>query len=82
MTFKIIMFVIIALLLVLNYSLIVVAHDADEQAKKMYKLLKERQDLPIRRNPDGTFDVHYKADKPYRAVWVDENFDEIGADNE
>lgn len=37
MIFKIIALVIITLLLVLDYALMVIAHDADERAEKMYR---------------------------------------------
>ena len=35
---------IIAFLLVICYSLIVIAHDADERAERMYRAWKERKD--------------------------------------
>ena len=40
MTFKIVALVIIALLLVMDYALMVIAHDADERAEEMYKRWK------------------------------------------
>lgn len=44
MIWKIIALSIIVLLLVADYAMLVVAHKADEQAKRMYKLWKEQQD--------------------------------------
>lgn len=41
MIFKIIALAIILLLLVLDYALMVMAHDADERAEKMYRKWKE-----------------------------------------
>lgn len=41
MIFKIIALVIITLLLVLDYALLVIAHDADEKAERMYRKWKE-----------------------------------------
>ena len=41
MIIKIIALVIITLLLVLDYALLVIAHEADERAEKMYKKWKE-----------------------------------------
>lgn len=43
MTYKIIALVIIALLLVADYAMLIVAHKADEQAERMYKLLEEQR---------------------------------------
>lgn len=43
MTFKIVALVIIALLLVMDYALMVIAHDADEQAEEMYKRWKDER---------------------------------------
>lgn len=37
MIFKIIALVVIVLLLVMDYALLVIAHDADERAERMYK---------------------------------------------
>ena len=45
MTFKIIALAIITILLVLDYALLVVAHDAEERAERMYEEWKnERSD--------------------------------------
>lgn len=45
MIFKIIALVIITLLLVLDYALVVIAHEADERAEEMYRRWKsERSD--------------------------------------
>ena len=45
MIFKIIALVIITLLLVLDYALVVIAHEADERAERMYRRWKsERSD--------------------------------------
>ena len=41
MTFKIILLVIILLLLIIDYALMVMAHDADERADRMYRKWKE-----------------------------------------
>lgn len=41
MIFKIIALVIITLLLVLDYALLVIAHEADERAEEMYRKWKE-----------------------------------------
>ena len=45
MIFKIIALMIITILLVLDYALVVIAHDADERAEEMYRRWKsERSD--------------------------------------
>ena len=44
MTFKIIALVIITILLVMDYALLVVAHDADERAKRMYEEWKKNHE--------------------------------------
>ena len=45
MIFKIIALVIITILLVLDYALVVIAHEADERADEMYRRWKsERSD--------------------------------------
>ena len=44
MTFKIIALIVITILLVLDYALLVVAHDADERAERMYKEWKDERD--------------------------------------
>lgn len=44
MTFKIVALVIIALLLVADYALLVVASRAEERAERMYKRWKEEHD--------------------------------------
>lgn len=82
MIWKIIMLLIILLLLDAGYILLIIASKAKERADKVTKLLKERQDLPSRRNPDGTFDVHYKPNRQFRSVRVDGNYKEIGKDDE
>lgn len=41
MIVKIIMLVLIVLLLVLDYALVVIAHEADEQAERMYNEWEE-----------------------------------------
>lgn len=38
-----VLLMIIAILLVICYALMVVAHDADEKAERMYRAWKERQ---------------------------------------
>lgn len=47
MTFKIIALVVITILLVTDYALLVVAHDADERAERMYRKWKEKDDKKI-----------------------------------
>lgn len=44
MILKIILLIIIALLLVIDYALMVIAHDADERAERMYREWKEKDD--------------------------------------
>lgn len=44
MTFKIIALAIILLLLVMDYALLVIAHEADERADRMYRKWKEAKD--------------------------------------
>lgn len=44
MILKIILLIIIALLLVIDYALMVIAHDADERAERMYKEWKDHND--------------------------------------
>ena len=44
MRFKIILLIIIVILLVMDYALLVIAHDADEKAERMYRAWKERKD--------------------------------------
>lgn len=41
MIFKIIALAIIIILLVMDYALLVIAHDADERAERMYRAWKE-----------------------------------------
>lgn len=41
MIVKIVLLIIIALLLVLDYALMVVSHEADERAERMYRKWKE-----------------------------------------
>lgn len=41
---KIILLIIIALLLVLDYALVIIAHDAEEDAEQMYQQWKEDRD--------------------------------------
>lgn len=41
MKFKIILLVIIVLLLIMDYALMVMAHEADERADRMYRKWKE-----------------------------------------
>ena len=43
MIFKIIVLAIILLLLVMDYALMVMAHDADERAEKMYRRWKDER---------------------------------------
>ena len=43
MKFKIILLVIIVLLLIMDYALMVMAHEADERAERMYRKWKERK---------------------------------------
>lgn len=43
MTVKIIFMGVVALMIVLCYSLCVIAHDADEKAKRMYMMWKEQK---------------------------------------
>ena len=43
MTFKIVALVIIALLLVMDYALMVTAHRADERAEEMYRRWKDER---------------------------------------
>lgn len=38
-----ILIVVVALLMILCYSLMVIAHDADERAEEMYRAWKEKQ---------------------------------------
>lgn len=42
MAFKIIALVVILILLILDYAFLVIAHDADERAKRMYRKWKEQ----------------------------------------
>ena len=44
MIFKIIALIVITLLLVTDYALLVIAHDADERAERMYRAWKEGKD--------------------------------------
>lgn len=44
MRFKIILLIIIVILLVMDYALLVIAHDADEKAEIMYRAWKEKKD--------------------------------------
>ena len=44
MTYKIIALVIILILLLLDYALMVMAHEADEKAERMYRKWKESKD--------------------------------------
>ena len=44
MIFKIIALAIIIILLVMDYALLVIAHDADEKAERMYRAWKEGKD--------------------------------------
>lgn len=44
MIVKMILLIIIVLLLVLDYALMVIAHEADERAERMYRKWKERKD--------------------------------------
>ena len=44
MIFKIIALAIIIGLLVMDYALLVIAHDADERAERMYRAWKEGKD--------------------------------------
>lgn len=44
MTFKIIALIVIAILLVLDYAMLVVASRADERADRMYRKWKEKDD--------------------------------------
>lgn len=41
---KIILLIIIALLLVLDYAFVIIAHDAEEDAERMYQQWKEDRD--------------------------------------
>ena len=43
MIFKIIALGIIVMLIVANYAMLIVAHKADEQAERMYKLWEEQR---------------------------------------
>ena len=49
MIFKIIALVVIVLLLVMDYALLVIAHNADERAERMYRAWKEGKDERSRR---------------------------------
>ena len=49
MIFKIVALVIIALLLVIDYAMLVVAHRADEKARRMERAWEERQNEIDRR---------------------------------
>lgn len=65
---------VVAILIVACYALMVVAHDADERAEKMYIALKENEPkIPT---------IPKRVNKTYRSVWLDENYDEIGASND
>lgn len=44
MIFKMIALAIIIILLVMDYALLVIAHDADEKAERMYRAWKEGND--------------------------------------
>ena len=44
MIYKIIALVIIAILLVIDYALMVMAHDADERAERMYEKWREENE--------------------------------------
>lgn len=44
MTFKIIALIVIAVLLVLDYAMLVVAGRADERAERMYKAWRDNRD--------------------------------------
>lgn len=47
MIFKIIALAIIIILLVTDYALLVIAHDADERAEKMYKRWQDERSRQI-----------------------------------
>ena len=49
MIFKIIALGIIVMLIVANYAMLIVAHKADEQAERMYKLWEEQNENDRRR---------------------------------
>lgn len=49
MIFKIIALGIILMLIVANYAMLIVAHKADEQAERMYKLWEEQNENDRRR---------------------------------
>ena len=49
MIFKIIALGIIVMLIVANYVMLIVAHKADEQAERMYKLWEEQNENDRRR---------------------------------
>lgn len=43
MVWKIIALVVIVLLLIADYAMLVIAHEADERAEEMYRLWKEQR---------------------------------------
>ena len=49
MIFKIIALVLVLMLIVANYAMLIVAHKADEQAERMYKLWEEQNENDRRR---------------------------------
>lgn len=63
-----VLFMILCILMVICYALIVAASDADDRAEAMREAYK-LQDLKTRK-------------KPFKSVWVDENFNELGEGEE
>lgn len=49
MIFKIIALGLVLMLIVANYAMLIVAHKADEQAERMYKLWEEQNENDRRR---------------------------------